>query len=922
MPINPIFDASAANAPAGFEAAVEAAVAYLNSVIATPITVNIQFGWGEIAGQAMGAGALGESLPYGSFFTYSQVRAALAAAATDSDETASAASLPGTDPTGGGQFFVNVAEQEALGLLPTNYSGIAGYIGLNSTGSYTFDPNNRAVSGEYDAIGILEHEITEVLGRTAGLGLGQSDATNIYSPMDLFRYASAGVRDLTPEAAFFSVDGTNLLDQWNNPLNGGDGGDWSTAVLDDSFDAFATTGVALTVSATDLRLLDVLGFHPTATAPATPPSTPTPSVGGSSPLTEAQNTTISSGQSVYFPFAASANDTTGYTLSGAASLTDDGTITVISAAAAGVGVSASAHGGTVQVGAGAALYVEATANGAQATGFDGGAAAPNVVNDGLIHVVSNAGAAMGVLTSDSTSGYTEGASDTLTVWGDASATGVDFTNGGAFSNAGTIQVTGYTPIGVEGASSFVNNGTIAATGVGGGAGGAIGVNITAPTAGGPVLSTLTNNGTITADIAINIAGSSFQQAPNITIDNTSRINGAISLANGNDTVVNTGTIDGPIFFGDGNSTYNGAGGSLTGGAIYLGFGTNSVTLGNEGESVYGGFGADTITGGAGNDFIEIGGGVNAINGGGGFNVLSFADSAAPVTVNLATGSATDNGTDTISNIQEVIGSNWSDDVLTASAAGQTLIAGAGGLTTMNGAAAGDDTFVLGPGGGTTSLGGNGNHVVLQIGGGAQTVYGFNAADVLTIYGYASANSIIQAGTSVEIRLSEQDMIVLQNTSVSQINSSDVQYNTGFYPGLALPPSLPPWGANTIDIEQDLTIRGTIDEQGQPYGFVNEGHSLHLFGTVAVSYPVTALGDDIYGWVDAVTDAIRRPDRPYQRHSDADRRRRFCRVGHRGERDRIRPPLRSRPRQWRPDQHHRGRNCLWDRRPIECGQLHR
>ena len=66
MQINAIFDASAANAPAGFVAAVEAAVSYLDSVIATPITVNIQFGWGEIAGQTMSPDALGESEPFGS----------------------------------------------------------------------------------------------------------------------------------------------------------------------------------------------------------------------------------------------------------------------------------------------------------------------------------------------------------------------------------------------------------------------------------------------------------------------------------------------------------------------------------------------------------------------------------------------------------------------------------------------------------------------------------------------------------------------------------------------------------------------------------------------------------------------------------------------------------------------------------------
>ena len=61
MIINVSYDASAANAPAGFKQAVQAAVQYFETTITNNITINIDFGWGEVAGQAMDAGSLGES---------------------------------------------------------------------------------------------------------------------------------------------------------------------------------------------------------------------------------------------------------------------------------------------------------------------------------------------------------------------------------------------------------------------------------------------------------------------------------------------------------------------------------------------------------------------------------------------------------------------------------------------------------------------------------------------------------------------------------------------------------------------------------------------------------------------------------------------------------------------------------------------
>jgi hypothetical protein len=95
------------------------------------------------------------------------------------------------------------------------------------------------------------------MGRVGSLGT--EFGKNVYTPLDLFRYTSSGVRDLTPASGYFSVDGKTMLMQYNNPNNGGDASDWNPSIKGDSFGS-GYTGVAALVSATDLREMDVLGY--------------------------------------------------------------------------------------------------------------------------------------------------------------------------------------------------------------------------------------------------------------------------------------------------------------------------------------------------------------------------------------------------------------------------------------------------------------------------------------------------------------------------------------------------------------------------------------------------------------------------------------------------------------------------------------
>jgi hypothetical protein len=256
MQINAIYDPSASNAPIGFTAAVQAAIDYFDNLITNNITISINFGWGEVNAQALDPQALGENIANGSFYNYSQVSGALRASAVTADDRASVATLPALDPTPGGQFFVTTPQAMALGLRNVSF-GTSGYIGLNSSFQYTFDPANRAVAHKYDAIAIVEHEISEVLGRAGSLGT--ANGSNVYTPLDLFRYSSAGVRSLTPGPGFFSVDGQTMLLAYNDPTNGGDAADWASSVVADAFGS-GFAGKMGVISQTDLREMDLLGY--------------------------------------------------------------------------------------------------------------------------------------------------------------------------------------------------------------------------------------------------------------------------------------------------------------------------------------------------------------------------------------------------------------------------------------------------------------------------------------------------------------------------------------------------------------------------------------------------------------------------------------------------------------------------------------
>jgi len=128
-------------------------------------------------------------------------------------------------------------------------------------------------------------------------------------------------------------------------------------------------------------------------------------------------------------------------------------------------------------------------------------------------------------------------------------------------------------------------------------------------------------------------------------------------------------------------------------------------------------GSDIISGGAGNDILNGRAGDDALDGGTGMDTASYTGSGSAVIVNLAAGTGTggDAQGDTLSDIENLIGTDFDD----------TLI-GDGGANTLNG---GDgDDYLLDLSGGDDILNGGDGNDQLQGSGGADSYFGGEGTD--------------------------------------------------------------------------------------------------------------------------------------------------------------------------------------------------
>ena len=296
-----------------------------------------------------------------------------------------------------------------------------------------------------------------------------------------------------------------------------------------------------------------------------------------------------------------------------------------------------------------------------------------------------------------------------TVAGDIAGVGIDTFVGGVISLTGSAfddTLTGSNGAGAEGFDGLGGNDTID-----GGGGLLDRANYRTDPAGVTVnlathRATDGFGGTDTLNNIEGVLGSEFNDVI-IGDSNDNRLVGQ----NGNDQLF--GAAGNDFLVGDdGIDLYAGAFGS---GGTPFDSGNDILDGGPGADQMWGGKGNDTLRGGADDDILIGGAGADALDGGAGNDTASYASSAAAVTVNLnaGTGLGGDAQGDTLTGIENLIGSAF-NDMLTGNGlanhidggAGNDIINGGAGNDTLQGGA--DNDVMIGGAGADALDGGAGN----------------------------------------------------------------------------------------------------------------------------------------------------------------------------------------------------------------------
>ena len=244
---------------ADIKAGILEAEAAFTTNFSNPATININIGWGESNGSTVTGGQAGISAA--SMIGYLTLPKLVTTLSTF--ET-----IP-TGQTGPNLIAFTRANAKALGLVAPTSTILDGAIGFSTTLNWDFNQADGITAGAYDFVGVAEHEITEILGRSTGVGA--YGIGNYQMPLDLFRYSAPGVHSYTYSGttAYFSLDGgvTNL-GTFDTTLDGGDRADWLTGSVvgspGDVQNAYLNYGTTK-LSSSDLTLLRSIGWAATPT---------------------------------------------------------------------------------------------------------------------------------------------------------------------------------------------------------------------------------------------------------------------------------------------------------------------------------------------------------------------------------------------------------------------------------------------------------------------------------------------------------------------------------------------------------------------------------------------------------------------------------------------------------------------------------
>jgi hypothetical protein len=262
---NLTFDNASFTAAGYNAAAVQNAVNFVanefSSLYSDPIHVNIHV-------QAGNTGLGQSSTSIIGVFSYAQIRSALIADNTahpSADGNTSVANLPGANPApNSNNWWLTHAQAKALGVIgDTTAADDDGIYTFSNAQAYTFATTQagRNVPGQFDFVGVTEHEFSEIMGRIPGLGATIS-GNPAYLVDDLFRFTSSGVPSFNPAATgvYLSINNgaTNLAGFNSTP--GNDLQDYDGAVATDPFNASTGPGQAHAISAAGITNMDVIGY--------------------------------------------------------------------------------------------------------------------------------------------------------------------------------------------------------------------------------------------------------------------------------------------------------------------------------------------------------------------------------------------------------------------------------------------------------------------------------------------------------------------------------------------------------------------------------------------------------------------------------------------------------------------------------------
>ena len=269
---------------AAYEADINNAITAIDSYIANPVTVNIDF-------KNMSSG-LGQSNTYFNALGYSTYVSNLQSNATPSTyQTTADATLPGSNPVPGNSSTnvdLTLPLLRALGEPSGVTTGYDSTISLNLS-SMNLNRTSTQNSGKYDLQAVAAHEIDEVLGiGGAGSNLNSSSyQTSPIGPLDLFRFSADGTRSYNPStsiSSYFSINGgqSNLVYfNQNGSTDSSDFGDWGNGVVPAQAqpnnppqvqDAYGDPGIAgPNLGPNELVALNVVGWNLTSAGLAAVP---------------------------------------------------------------------------------------------------------------------------------------------------------------------------------------------------------------------------------------------------------------------------------------------------------------------------------------------------------------------------------------------------------------------------------------------------------------------------------------------------------------------------------------------------------------------------------------------------------------------------------------------------------------------------